>query len=52
MDLIAYLVLGDEWFVASLGLGGLERWVAYPIIFWLLGAGAHFMATGIRDRRV
>lgn len=45
VNLIAYIVLGDGWFVAGLGLGGLERWIAYPIVFWLIGVGGYLMAA-------
>ena len=41
----AYLVLEDAWFVTGLGLGGLERWIAYPIIFWLVGFGGYLMGA-------
>jgi hypothetical membrane protein len=27
--------------VAELGEGGIERWVAYPIVLWLVGLGGH-----------
>jgi len=45
VNLGAYIIFGDGWFVAGLGLGGLERWIAYPVIFWLIGLGGHLMAA-------
>ncbi|HEU5111384.1 MAG TPA: DUF998 domain-containing protein [Micromonosporaceae bacterium] len=32
--------------VASLGEGGVERWVAYPVVLWLVGFGAN-LATAV-----
>ena len=29
----------------SIGLGGIERWVVYPVIFWLPFFGGHLLAT-------
>ncbi len=49
VNLGAYLVLQEAWFVAGLGLGGLERWIAYPIVLWLMGLGGYLMGT--RDHR-
>lgn len=45
VNLIAYIILQDGWFVAGLGLGGLERWIAYPILFWLVGLGAYVLGA-------
>ncbi len=42
------------WFIAvfapglllsSIGIGGIERWVAYPIMLWLTGFGGYLMNT-------
>jgi hypothetical membrane protein len=35
------LVLGDASPLAGLGIGGVERWVAYPIVLWLAGFGGY-----------
>jgi hypothetical membrane protein len=43
----AYLVLEDAWFVTGLGLGGLERWIAYPIVLWLVGFGGYLMGSRV-----
>lgn len=32
-------------FIPTLGMGGTERWVAYPIVFWLTGLGAYFLGV-------
>jgi hypothetical membrane protein len=33
-------------FVPILGLGGVERWVAYPVILWLIVFGGYLMGLG------
>lgn len=40
--LIAY-----KYFVPWLGVGGTERWVLYPVLFWLTGLGGYLL--GIKD---
>lgn len=40
--LIAY-----KYFVPTLGVGGTERWVFYPTLFWLTGLGGYLL--GIKD---
>lgn len=46
---LAALVVGNfllEWApVAALGEGGMERWVAYPVVLWLVGFGGHLAAV-------
>ncbi len=32
-------------FIPILGDGGVERWVAYPIILWLIGFGGYLLGT-------
>ncbi|MCB0875552.1 MAG: DUF998 domain-containing protein [Solirubrobacterales bacterium] len=34
--------LGDT----SLGIGGIERWVAYPVVLWLVAFGGYLAAAG------
>ncbi len=41
--LVLYFALGDSSPLAPLGMGGVERWVAYPIVLWTLGFGGHLM---------
>jgi len=43
---LTFLVLAiffNENTFAVLGSGGTERWVAYPVIIWLMGLGGYFM---------
>jgi hypothetical protein len=30
----------------ALGRGGIERWIAYPVLLWLVGFGAVLMTAG------
>lgn len=32
-------------FVPALGVGGTERWVFYPIVFWLTGLGGYLLGS-------
>jgi hypothetical membrane protein len=33
----------------ALGRGGIERWIAYPVLLWLVGFGAVLMSAGTRS---
>lgn len=37
-------VFFPEILVTSIGMGGTERWVAYPLLLWLTGLGGYFMS--------
>lgn len=41
--LLLYFVAGDSSPLAPLGDGGVERWVAYPLLLWITGLGGHLM---------
>ena len=36
-------VFASATLISFIGIGGLERWVAYPIMLWLTGFGGYFM---------
>jgi hypothetical membrane protein len=42
-SLILYMILGDASPMAGLGLGGIERWIAYPILIWTMSFGGYLM---------
>lgn len=44
--LATYFLLGESNPLWSLGVGGAERWVAYPVILWLLGYGGYVAGRG------
>jgi hypothetical membrane protein len=37
----------QKFFIPALGVGGVERWLFYPEVFWLLGFGAYL--TGLNS---
>lgn len=39
--LVSYFTLGDASPFWALGVGGAERWVAYPILLWTMGFGGY-----------
>lgn len=43
VSLLLYMVLGDSSPMAGLGIGGVERWVAYPILIWIMSFGGYLM---------
>jgi len=43
--LVSYLVLGDAHPMADLGDGGVERWIAYPIVLWIATLGGWLMSA-------
>lgn len=36
-------------FIPVMGGGGVERWVAYPIVLWILGFGGYLMGLGSNE---
>jgi hypothetical membrane protein len=46
--LIAGELGGNSPVVKSIGIGGTERWVVFPIILWLVSFGGYLLATGHR----
>ncbi|ACL17732.1 DUF998 domain-containing protein [Methanosphaerula palustris] len=41
INLVSFLVLGMSGPLAFLGPGGMERWVVYPVLLWLLVFGGY-----------
>ncbi len=52
VTLLLYFVMGDASPMAGLGVGGVERWVAYPILLWVTGLGGHLMGRTRRASRI
>lgn len=42
-SLALVFLFGAGYFIPILGSGGTERWVAYPILLWLIGFGAYLL---------
>ncbi|HEX7392391.1 MAG TPA: DUF998 domain-containing protein [Thermoplasmata archaeon] len=49
-SLLSYMFMGDSGPLSALGVGGVERWVAYPILLWVLGFGGYLMGVAQLDR--
>lgn len=45
LDLLLYYFMGEASPFAVMGLGGLERWIAYPILLWVTGFGGYLMGS-------
>jgi len=44
--LVAYVAVRGDAPLPGLGVGGLERWVAYPIVLWSVALGGYLAAGG------
>lgn len=45
LDLLLYYMLGRSSPFTIFGMGGLERWIAYPIALWVTGFGGYLMGS-------
>jgi hypothetical membrane protein len=45
-------LLGNAGPIAALGSGGMERWVAYPVVLWLTAFGGYLMSPVHSERPV
>jgi hypothetical membrane protein len=41
------LLFFQKYFIPTLGVGGAERWLFYPVVFWITGMGTYLL--GIKD---
>lgn len=41
-----YMVLGEASPMAAMGVGGVERWIVYPIVLWIVAFGGYLCALG------
>ena len=48
--LCLFFLLTNQIFAPLVGIGGVERWVAYPIVLWLLGFGGYLMGLSSGDK--
>ncbi|HSO25776.1 MAG TPA: DUF998 domain-containing protein [Methanobacteriaceae archaeon] len=39
-------------FIPIMGGGGVERWVAYPIVLWLIGFGGYLMGLSSKEKDI
>ncbi len=41
LTLASYIVMGERSPLAPLGIGGVERWIVYPIVLWVTAFGGY-----------
>lgn len=44
-----FFLFTSNMFIPVLGGGGVERWVAYPVVLWLLGFGGYLLGLGSEE---
>lgn len=44
-----FFLFTADMFIPILGGGGVERWVAYPIVLWVIGFGGYLMGLGSKE---
>lgn len=49
LTLVSYMVMGDRSPWTALGIGGLERWIVYPIVLWIVGFGGYLAGEARAD---
>ena len=47
--LVTYLLLGDGSPMALLGIGGVERWIVYPVVLWITAYGGYLSGRAERS---
>jgi hypothetical membrane protein len=47
--LLQYFVLGDSSPLLEMGEGGVERWIAYPVLVWTIALGGFMMGMAVKD---
>jgi hypothetical membrane protein len=50
LTLSSYILLGDASPMAGFGIGGLERWIVYPVILWVIAFGGYLSGRADGDR--
>ena len=41
LTLVSCILLGDDSPMAAFGIGGIERWIVYPVILWVIAFGGY-----------
>jgi hypothetical membrane protein len=42
-------LVANSYFGDILGMGGVERWIVYPVVLWMLGLGGYLLGVGSKD---
>ena len=50
LTLASYILLGESSPMAALGIGGIERWIVYPVILWVIAFGGYLSGRADGDR--
>ena len=50
LTLASYILLGDGSPMATFGIGGIERWIVYPVILWVIAFGGYLSGRADSDR--
>ncbi len=45
-----FFLVTNGYFGAIMGMGGVERWVAYPVILWIIGMGGYLLGFSALDK--
>lgn len=45
-----FFLFTSNMFMPLLGGGGVERWVAYPVVLWFLGFGGYLMGLSVTEK--
>ena len=49
LTLVSYILLGDSSPMAAFGIGGIERWIVYPVILWVIAFGGYLSGRADGD---
>lgn len=49
LTLTSYILLGDSSPMAAIGIGGIERWIVYPVILWVIAFGGYLSGRADGD---
>lgn len=50
LTLASYILLGAGSPMAAFGIGGIERWIVYPVILWVIAFGGYLSGRADDDR--
>lgn len=50
LTLASYILLGEGSPMAAFGIGGIERWIVYPVILWVIAFGGYLCGRADGDR--
>jgi hypothetical membrane protein len=49
LTLVSYMFLGEGSPMAAFGIGGIERWIVYPVILWVIAFGGYLSGRADGD---